>query len=251
MITLDNIALRHGSQIIFTGASMGIFAGEKIGLVGPNGAGKSTVFRLIVGQDQPDDGSVAVDRGLTIGYFDQDVGEMSGRSVLAEVIAGAGEVSVLAEELRALEDAMADPTRVDELDTLVARYGEVQPRFDELGGFELEPRAQEILAGLGFSAEVVGGDVGALSGGWKMRVALARILLLRPDVLLLDEPTNHLDIESILWLERFLQGYRGAVMMTSHDRELMNRLVTKIVEIDGGDLTTFMGNYEFYERQRD
>ena len=251
MITLDNIALRHGSQIIFTGASMGIFAGEKIGLVGPNGAGKSTVFRLIVGQDQPDDGSVAVDRGLTIGYFDQDVGEMSGRSVLAEVIAGAGEVSVLAEELRALEDAMADPTRVDELDTLVARYGEVQPRFDELGGFELEPRAQEILAGLGFSAEVVDGDVGALSGGWKMRVALARILLLRPDVLLLDEPTNHLDIESILWLERFLQGYRGAVMMTSHDRELMNRLVTKIVEIDGGDLTTFMGNYEFYERQRD
>ena len=251
MITLDNIALRHGSQIIYTGASMGIFAGEKIGLVGPNGAGKSTIFRLIVGQDQPDDGTVAVDRGLTIGYFDQDVGEMAGRTVLAEVVAGAGEVSALAEELRGLEEAMADPARLDELDTLVARYGEVQPRFDELGGFELEPRAQEILAGLGFSPEVVEGDVGALSGGWKMRVALAQILLLRPDVLLLDEPTNHLDIESILWLERFLKGYRGAIMMTSHDRELMNRLVTKVVEIDGGDLTTFAGNYDFYERQRD
>jgi len=251
VITLDNIALRHGSQIIYTGASMGIFAGEKIGLVGPNGAGKSTIFRLIVGQDQPDDGTVAVDRGLTIGYFDQDVGEMAGRTVLAEVVAGAGEVSALAEELRGLEEAMADPARLDELDTLVARYGEVQPRFDELGGFELEPRAQEILAGLGFSPEVVEGDVGALSGGWKMRVALAQILLLRPDVLLLDEPTNHLDIESILWLERFLKGYRGAIMMTSHDRELMNRLVTKVVEIDGGDLTTFAGNYDFYERQRD
>ncbi len=251
MITLDNIAMRHGSQILYTGASMGLFRGEKIGLVGPNGAGKSTIFRLIVGQDQPDDGTVAIDRGVTIGYFDQDVGEMTGRTVLAEVMAGAGEVSDLGAELRQLEIAMASRERADELDALVARYGEVQPRFDELGGFELEPRAQEILAGLGFSPAVVAGDVGDLSGGWKMRVALARILLMRPDVLLLDEPTNHLDIESILWLERFLKAYRGAIMVTSHDRELMNRLVTKVVEIDGGDLTTFAGNVDFYEKQRD
>ena len=250
MISLDNIALRHGSQILYTGASMQLFSGEKVGLVGPNGAGKSTIFRMIVGQQAPDEGQVSVERGITIGYFDQDVGEMAGRTVLAEVMAGAGEVSELARECSELEAAMADPDRADELDALVERYGEVQSRFSELGGFELEPRAREILAGLGFHDAVVDDDVGKLSGGWKMRVALARILLMQPDVLLLDEPTNHLDIESILWLEKFLIGYRGAVMMTSHDKELLNRLVSKIVEIEGGDLVTHTGNYDFYEQQR-
>ncbi|MGH1341679.1 MAG: ABC-F family ATP-binding cassette domain-containing protein [Nannocystales bacterium] len=250
MITVDNIALSHGSQILYTGASMNLYAGEKVGLVGPNGAGKSTIFRMIVGEEQPDEGRVAVERGVTIGYFDQDVGEMSGRSVLAEVMAGAGEVSTLAVEVTELEAAMADPERADELDKIIERYGEVQSRYAELGGFELEPRAQEILAGLGFAAAVVGDDVAKLSGGWKMRVALARILLMQPDVLLLDEPTNHLDIESILWLEKWLMEFRGAVMMTSHDKELLNRLVTKVVEVDGGDLVTHGGNYDFYEQQR-
>ncbi|MEM7156815.1 MAG: ABC-F family ATP-binding cassette domain-containing protein [Myxococcota bacterium] len=251
MITLSNISKRHGSQLLLVEASMGVFRSEKIGLVGPNGAGKSTIFRMIMGTESPDEGTVSVERTLTVGYFDQDVGEMSGRTVLEETMAGAGEVSQLAAELHELEHAMADPDRVDELDALVARYGEVQPRFDELGGYELDARAQEILAGLGFSPEVVAKDVGELSGGWKMRVALARILLMRPQVLLLDEPTNHLDIESILWLERFLRDYPGALVITSHDRELLDRLVTKIVEIDGGTLTTYAGNYGFYERQRD
>jgi len=250
MISLDNVALRHGSQILYTGASMQLFSGEKVGLVGPNGAGKSTIFRMIVGEQQPDEGQVSVERGVTIGYFDQDVGEMAGRSVLAEVMAGAGEVSELARECAALEAAMADPERADELDKLVERYGDAQSRFAELGGFELEPRAREILAGLGFADAVVDDDVAKLSGGWKMRVALARILLMQPDVLLLDEPTNHLDIESILWLEKFLIAYRGAVMMTSHDKELLNRLVSKIVEIEGGDLVTHSGNFDFYEQQR-
>jgi len=251
VITLSNISLRHGSQILYVDASMSIFRGEKIGLVGPNGAGKSTIFRMIVGQQSPDEGTVSIDKGLTVGYFDQDVGEMQGCSVLAQTMAGAGEVSALQAELRELEDAMADPARADELDALVTRYGDVQPRFEELGGYELDARAQEILAGLGFSPEIVSSDVGALSGGWKMRVALARILLMRPDVLLLDEPTNHLDIESILWLERFLREYPGALVITAHDRELLDRLVTKIVELDGGDLTTYSGNYGFYEHQRD
>jgi ATPase subunit of ABC transporter with duplicated ATPase domains len=251
VIRLDSISKNHGRQILFMEASASVNKGEKIGLVGPNGSGKTSVFRLIVGEEQPDGGAVMIDSGLTIGYFSQDVGDMRGRSVLEETTAGAGEVSKVAHELHALESALADPSRADELETLVERFGEVQARFDELGGYGLEARAQEILAGLGFRAEVIAGDVGALSGGWKMRVALARILLMKPDVLLLDEPTNHLDLESILWLEAFLRGFAGALLMTSHDREFMNRLVTKIIEIDGGELTSYSGNYEFYVSQRE
>lgn len=229
---------------------MSVNRGEKIGLVGPNGAGKSTIFRMIVQQEPPDGGQIAIDRGTTIGYFSQDVGDMSGRSVLEETTAGAGAVSEAARELHLLEQALSDPERAGELDELVERFGHAQARFEELDGYALESRAREILAGLGFREEVVEDDVGKLSGGWKMRVALARILLMQPDVLLLDEPTNHLDIESIIWLERFLLAFEGALVMTSHDRELLNRLVTKIVEIDGGDLVTFSGNYDFYEQQR-
>jgi ATPase subunit of ABC transporter with duplicated ATPase domains len=251
VIRLDSISKNHGRQILFMEASASVNKTEKIGLVGPNGSGKTSVFRLIVGEEQPDGGAVMIDSGLTIGYFSQDVGDMRGRSVLEETTAGAGEVSKVAHELHALESALADPSRADELETLVERFGEVQARFDELGGYGLEARAQEILAGLGFRAEVISGDVGALSGGWKMRVALARILLMKPDVLLLDEPTNHLDLESILWLESFLRGFAGALVMTSHDREFMNRLVTKIIEIDGGELTSYSGNYEFYVSQRE
>jgi ATPase subunit of ABC transporter with duplicated ATPase domains len=251
LIRLDSISKQHGKQILFLEASMSVFRGEKVGLVGPNGSGKSTIFRLVVGEEQPDGGQVAVEKGVTIGYFSQDVGEMSGRTVLEETMAGAGEVSEVAHELHELEHAMADPERTDELEKLVDRFGHVQARFDELGGYALESRAREILAGLGFRPEVVDDDVGKLSGGWKMRVALARILLMQPDALLLDEPTNHLDIESIIWLERFLRDYEGALVMTSHDREFLNRLVTKIVEIDGGELTNYSGNYDFYERQRE
>jgi ATPase subunit of ABC transporter with duplicated ATPase domains len=250
VIRLDSVGKQHGRQILFVDASMSVFRGEKVGLVGPNGSGKSTVFKMIVQEEQPDTGLVAVDRGTAVGYFSQDVGDMRGRSVLEETMAGAGDVSDAAHELHALEDAMADPDRADEIETLVERFGHAQSRFDSLGGYELESRAREILAGLGFRDEVVKGDVGNLSGGWKMRVALARILLMKPDALLLDEPTNHLDIESILWLEEFLRHFDGALVMTSHDREFLNRLVTKIVEIDGGEMTTYSGNYDFYERQR-
>jgi ATPase subunit of ABC transporter with duplicated ATPase domains len=251
VIRLDSVSKQHGQQILFLDASMGVFRGEKVGLVGPNGSGKSTIFRMIVGEEPPDSGQVAVDRGITVGYFSQDVGEMAGRSVVEETMAGAGEVSEVAHELHALEHAMADPERAAELEKLVDRFGHVQTRFDELGGYALESRAREILAGLGFRAEVMDDDVGKLSGGWKMRVALARILLMRPDALLLDEPTNHLDIESIIWLERFLHDFEGGLVITSHDREFLNRLVTKIVEIDGGELRAFTGNYDFYERQRE
>jgi len=250
MIRLDNVSKQVGHQILFIEASAALQKGEKIGLVGPNGAGKTTLFRMISGQEQPDEGQVALDRGITIGYFSQDVGEMSGRSAVAEVMDGAGPVSLVAAELKELEAAMADPDRADDMDEIIARYGEVQGRFEELDGYALDGRAREALSGLGFSEEMMDGDVGALSGGWKMRVALARILLMRPDVMLLDEPSNHLDLESLIWLEQFLRGYEGALLMTSHDREFINRIINKVVEIDGGTLTTYSGNYEFYEQQR-
>lgn len=250
MIRLDKISRQNGKQILFIEASAALQKGEKVGLVGPNGAGKTTLFRMITGEEQPDEGQVATDRGITIGYFSQDVGEMAGRSVVSEVMDGAGPVSAVAAELKALEAALADPDRASEMDTIIERYGEVQARFQELDGYGLESRAYEVLAGLGFSQEMMEGDVGALSGGWKMRAALARILLMAPDVMLLDEPSNHLDLESLIWLEDFLKGYEGALLMTSHDREFMNRIVRKIVEIDGGTLTTYSGDYAFYEQQR-
>ncbi|QCK88209.1 ABC-F family ATP-binding cassette domain-containing protein [Phreatobacter aquaticus] len=250
MIRLENIGKQNGRQIIFIEASAALQKGEKIGLVGPNGAGKTTLFRMVTGEEQPDEGQVAVDRGVTIGYFSQDVGDMAGQSAAATVMDGAGPVSAVAAELKALEAAFADPDQADAMDDLIQRYGEVQGRFEELGGYALEGKAREVLAGLGFSEEMMDGDVGKLSGGWKMRVALARILLMRPDAMLLDEPSNHLDIESLIWLEAFLKGYEGALMMTSHDRAFMNRIVNKIIEIDGGSLTTYSGDYDFYEQQR-
>jgi ATPase subunit of ABC transporter with duplicated ATPase domains len=250
MIRLDNIGKQQGHQILFIEASAALQRGEKVGLVGPNGAGKTTLFRMITGAEQPDEGQVAVDRGVTIGYFSQDVGEMAGRSAVSEVMDGAGPVSAVATELKALEAAMADPDRAEQMDEILARYGEVQARFEELDGYALETRAREVLAGLSFSQQMMDGDVGALSGGWKMRVALARILLMRPDAMLLDEPSNHLDLESLIWLEQFLLTYEGALLMTSHDREFMNRIVTKVIEIDGGTLAAYSGNYEFYEQQR-
>ena len=248
MIAFTNVTKQYGAQVLFVDASFQINPGEKVGLVGPNGAGKTTLFRLITGEETADDGAVERPRRLTLGYFRQDVGDMHGRSVLAETIAGSGELAEMGEEMKALEAHMA--VHDGDFERLVARYGEVQARYQELGGYEVEARAHTILAGLGLAADQVAGDVGHLSGGWKMRVALARILLMRPDALLLDEPTNYLDIESILWLEGFLRDYPGAVVMTCHDRDVMNRVVKKIVEIDGGQVRTYSGNYDFYEQAR-
>jgi len=250
MIRLENISKQNGKQIVFIEASAALQKGEKVGLVGPNGAGKTTLFRMITGEEQPDEGQVAVDRGITIGYFSQDVGDMAGRSAVAEVMEGAGPAGALIAEMSELEAAMADPHRADEMDEIINRYGEVQGQFQELDGYSLDARAREVLDGLGFSQEMMDGDVGALSGGWKMRVALGKILLMRPDALLLDEPSNHLDLESLIWLEDFLKRYEGMVFMTSHDREFMNRIVNKIVEIDGGSLTSYTGDYEYYQQQR-
>jgi ATPase subunit of ABC transporter with duplicated ATPase domains len=250
MISFSNINKQYGRQLVFVDASFQLNPGEKVGLVGPNGSGKTTLFRMVVGEEDCDEGDISVPKKLTIGYFRQDVEEMKGRSVLDEAIAGSGRAGELHHEIEALHKAMEDPERADELDSILERFGHVQEEYEHLGGYTLEAQAREVLAGLGFEEEQVDGDVGALSGGWKMRVALARVLLGRPDVLLMDEPTNHLDIESIIWLESFLKNYSGALLMTSHDREFMNRIVTKIAEIDAGEIVSYTGNYDFYERER-
>jgi ATPase subunit of ABC transporter with duplicated ATPase domains len=250
MISFSNIHKQYGKQLIFVDASFQLNPGEKVGLVGPNGAGKTTLFRMVVGEESPDEGDVSVPRKLTIGYFRQDVEEMKGRSVLDEAIAGSGPLGDLHHELADLHHAMGDPGQAHDMDRILARFGEVQEKYEHLGGYTLEAQAREVLHGLGFQDDQIEGDVGALSGGWKMRVALARVLLGRPDVLLMDEPTNHLDIESIIWLEQFLKLFPGALLMTSHDREFMNRIVSRIAEIDGGEIIAYSGDYDFYERER-
>ncbi len=250
MISFSRISKQYGRQILFVDASFQLNPGDKVGLVGPNGSGKTTLFRMIAGEEVPDEGDVSVPKKVTVGYFRQDVEEMSGRSVLDEAIHGSGRVGDLHHELEALQHAMADPAQAGDLERILSRFGEVQEEYDHLGGYALEAQAREVLHGLGFEDDRIDGDVGALSGGWKMRVAMARVLLGRPDVLLMDEPTNHLDIESIIWLEGFLRSQAGSLLMTSHDREFMNRVVSRVAEIDGGEITTYSGNYDFYERER-
>src|SRR5881227_1197602 len=255
MISFASIHKQYGKQLIFVDASFQLNPGEKVGLVGPNGSGKTTLFRMVVGEETADEGEISVPKKLTIGYFRQDVEEMQGRSVLDEAIAGSGRVGDLHHELEALQREMSDTEKADDMDRILDRFGHVQEEYEHLGGYALESQAREVLHGLGFRGlqfkdDQIDGDVGALSGGWKMRVALARVLLGMPDVLLMDEPTNHLDIESIIWLEQFLKSFPGALLMTSHDREFMNRLVTKIAEIDGGEIIAYSGNYDFYERER-
>jgi len=250
MISFSRISKQYGRQILFVDASFQLNPGEKVGLVGPNGAGKTTLFRLITGEEHADEGEVAVPKKLTVGYFRQEIDEMAGRSVLDEAIAGSGRLGDLHHELESLEHGLSDPGKTDEMESILARFGEVQEEYQQRGGYELEARAREVLHGLGFEDAMIDGDVGALSGGWKMRVSMAKVLLGKPDVLLLDEPTNHLDIESILWLEEFLKASDASLLMTCHDRDFMNRIVSRVVEIDGGELIAYSGNYDFYERER-
>jgi ATPase subunit of ABC transporter with duplicated ATPase domains len=250
VIVFSNVVKQYGKQVLFTDLSFQINPGEKAGLVGPNGCGKTTLFRLINGMEQPDEGTVSVPNKLRIAYFRQEVDDMSGWSVLDEAIAGSGELGSLHHELEALQHDMSNPGKADSMDRILSRYGEVQHRYESLGGYGLEAQAREVLHGLGFEDDQIDGDVGVLSGGWKMRVSMVQVLLGSPDVLLMDEPTNHLDIESILWLEQFLKDARCTLIITSHDRDFMNRVVDRIVEIDGGEIFLYKGNYDFYERER-
>ena len=249
MITLANVTKQYGRQVLLVDAGFQLNPGEKVGLVGPNGSGKTTIFRMIVGEEAPDGGEVSVPKRTTIGYFRQDIETMGGRPVLDEAIAGSGRLGDLHHALIDLEKAMHTP-EAEHLEAVLERYGAVQQEYQERGGYELEARAREVLHGLGFADDVIDQDAGALSGGWKMRVAMARVLLGDPEVLLMDEPTNHLDIESILWLEAFLERTRAAVLMTCHDKDFMNRVVDRIVDIDAGEIVSYSGDYDFYVRER-
>ena len=252
MIHLTNISKQHGSQILFTNASFQILPGVRTGLVGPNGAGKSTIFRLITGEEEVDRGDISCSKKTVIGYFSQEVGEMAGRSALEETMSAMAEVMALAQDIQEMETAMAQPMSDDDLAELLERYGDAQEQFEHKGGYDLETRAKSVLTGLGIGPDDFNRPVETFSGGWKMRIALAKILTINPDVLLLDEPTNHLDIESILWLEEWLKNeFKGAVLMTSHDRTFMNSIVSRIIEVANKTVTTYGGNYDFYLRERE
>jgi ATP-binding cassette, subfamily F, member 3 len=252
MIHLTNISKQHGSQILFSNTSLQILPGIRTGLVGPNGAGKSTIFRLITGEEDSDKGEISCSRKTVIGYFSQEVGEMAGRSALEETMSAVAEVMALAEDIKKMETAMAEPMSDDELAALLERYGDAQEEFEHRGGYDLETRAKSVLTGLGIGPDDFKRPVESFSGGWKMRIALAKILTINPDVLLLDEPTNHLDIESILWLEEWLKNeFKGALLMTSHDRTFMNSIVSRIIEVANKTATTYGGNYDFYLQERE
>lgn len=251
MVKLSNISLSYGDRVIFRDGEVLIRPGDKIGLVGPNGAGKTSLFRVICGLERPDAGTVQADPGTSIGYFSQEVGEMSGRSALEEVLSGAGRLAQIGAQMAALEHRMADPGDPGLDDAAMERYGELQTEFLHADGYGLETRAQAILTGLGIGPERFHRPVEEFSGGWKMRIAMARILLMNPQVLLMDEPTNHLDVESIIWLEQWLRDFTGDLMMTSHDREFMTRICTRTVEVAAGAITSYSGDYEFYLRERE
>ncbi|MDD5286136.1 MAG: ABC-F family ATP-binding cassette domain-containing protein [Desulfuromonadaceae bacterium] len=252
MVHLSNITRQHGSQILFRDASFQILPGTHTGLVGPNGAGKTTIFRIITGQEEVDAGELIIAKKSTIGYFSQDVGDMSGRTALEEVMAACEATVRLASEMKSMESAMCEPMPDDEMTALLERYGTAVEEFEHMEGYDLDSRAQAVLTGLGIGSDRYNQPVESFSGGWKMRIALAGILTLKPDILLLDEPTNHLDVESIIWLEEWLSSeFKGALLMTSHDRDFMNRVVTRIIEVANRSVTTYGGNYDFYERERD
>jgi len=252
MIHFSGISKQHGPQILFRDASFQILPGSRSGLVGPNGAGKTSIFRLIMGEEEFDAGDITKARTTVCGYFSQDVGAMCGRSALAEVMSASEDVMRLGMQIHEMEAAMCEPMEDDDMADLLERYGNIQSEFEHRGGYDLESRAQIILTGLGIGPDDYSHPVETFSGGWKMRIALAKILSLNPDVLLLDEPTNHLDVESIIWLEEWLaSSFKGALLMTSHDREFMNRVVNRIIEVSNRTITTYSGNYDFYLRERE
>jgi ATP-binding cassette, subfamily F, member 3 len=252
MLNISNVTKLINGEPLFENASVQIYKGEKVGLVGPNGSGKSTLFRLIMKEDQPDMGAISIPDTCRIAYFSQSVGEMQGRSALDEVILGDAKIAILKKQLKEFQDMMADYEKYsdNEMNDILMKMGDVQTEFEKRGGYDLETRAEEVLTGLGILPEQHQQQVEDFSGGWKMRIALAKVLVVNPDIILMDEPTNYLDLETILWLEDWLKDFEGAVFMTTHDRGFMNAIVKKIVDISNMELTTYSGNFNFYEKEK-
>jgi ATP-binding cassette subfamily F protein 3 len=251
LVTVSGVAKSHGAQHLFSGVDLQVAAGRRIAVVGPNGAGKTTLLEIITGEQQPDEGSVTRARDLAIGYLRQEVAESRGMTAVGVVLAGADAVTGMQHRLRHIESELSEATEEDELAELMDEYGRLQHRFEALGGYGLEAEARRILAGLGFAEGDMERPTVEFSGGWMMRVALARLLLQNPDLLLLDEPTNHLDLASVEWLQGFLAEYAGAVILVSHDRDFINAVVNRVAELHAGSLTEYTGDYADFVEQRE
>jgi ATP-binding cassette subfamily F protein 3 len=253
MISFNNVSKHYGGQIIYDNSSFILRPGDKVGLVGPNGAGKTTVFRILTKEEGFDGGSITVPEKIRVAYFSQNIGEMKGRTVIEEVMSGSAKASELAIEIKKIEKMLDGeiPLSDDEMEKVLYQLGDFQTDFEKLGGYDLDTRAKEIITGLGVMPYDHDRDVSMFSGGWRMRIALAKILIQVPDVILLDEPTNYLDLESIVWLEEWLKSFKGAVLMTSHDRDFMNGIVNRIIEVNNKTITTYTGDYDYYEKEKE
>lgn len=255
MLQLTNVSLAFGDQKLFQGLTWHIRQGDRVGLVGPNGAGKTTLFRLLTATVEPDEGSVHLGKGTKIGYLPQEGIEISGRNLFSEAQAALPELAALQQELAVLQEKLEilgleinpqDDGKAQ--DELISRLGNVQTRIEELGGFKTKATIAKILSGLGFHEAQFTAQTETFSGGWQMRIALAKLLLQEPDVLLLDEPTNHLDLDSLVWLESYLRTYRGSVVIISHDRAFLDRLVNRVALLQHQTITEYVGNYSSFEK---
>ena len=250
IITVSNLWKSFGARDLFTGADLQVRARDRVALVGPNGSGKTTLVEMLIGMQLPDKGEISIASDVVLGYLPQETDDLRGRSVLEEVLTVGAQVTDAGHRMKVLEHEMAEAEPGEDRDRLVREYGAMQDRFATLGGYSLEAEAKKILGGLAFTEEDFGRQTETFSGGWLMRIALAKLLLSKPDLLMLDEPTNHLDVESVEWLERFLVSYEGAILLISHDRDFMNAIATKVVEIDRGQLISYTGDYEAFVEQR-
>ena len=251
ILLADKVSKSFGGRTLYEGATLQLNAGQRWALVGPNGAGKTTLLKIVMGTETPDEGTVSFQKGTTVGYLEQEAKLAGHDTALEEVMASATEIRSLGARISELEAQIANAGAGDGLESLLDEYGHAQDRFERLGGYELESRARAILCGLGFPVEDLDKPAEDFSGGWQMRIALSKLLLRHPDLLLLDEPTNHLDLESVKWLEQFLAGYDGAVLLVSHDRAFMDACVSHVAALENRRLTTYTGNYSSYLRQRE
>ena len=250
---MNNISMRFGAKVLFDEVSLRVAGKDRVSLVGSNGAGKSTMLKVIAGLIKPDDGEVAVSKHTTVGYLPQEGIEYTGKTLYEEVYSSAGDINAIQEEMRQIEKEMEEfqDTMSDEFMDLINEYGELQERFQMLDGFKIKSKIEKILIGLGFGEKDFDRETAEFSGGWQMRISLAKLLLNNPSILLLDEPTNHLDIESLIWVENYLKAYQGAIVMVSHDRSFLDNITERTVEISLGNVTEYSGNYSFYKRERE